>query len=202
MTTTLPVASRAATMLFGGFLPVGGRSADLFGGKRVFLIGGTVFGVSSLATGLGGLAATPGVVLSGVITEYAGWRWCFLINVPVAVEAPVMVDRLLPDHRPARTGTRLDCLSAALVTGAIAAVGETHADITGLASGLVTTTQQLGGALGLGVLSTVALRHTAGGSLTSGFQLAYQVSAATLAVATVLTLVGITATARTSPANA
>ncbi|QOW30797.1 hypothetical protein [Nocardia seriolae] len=71
-----------------------------------------------------------------------------------------------------------------------------------MASGLVTTTQQLGGALGLGVLSTVALRHTAGGSLTSGFQLAYQVSAATLAVATVLTLVGITATARTSPANA
>jgi hypothetical protein len=42
----------------------------------------------------------------------------------------------------------------------IAAVGETHQDITGLASGLVTSTQQLGGALGLGVISALAIRHS------------------------------------------
>ncbi|MFE3192483.1 MFS transporter [Nocardia sp. NPDC059240] len=168
--TDLTWIINAYLLLFGGFLLVGGRSADLFGGKRVFLIGVAVFGVASLTTGLaqnadmliasraaqgiggalaspaalsivaglftearertralgiwaglGGLAATLGVVLSGVITEFAGWRWCFLINVPVAIAALVLVQRLLPDHRPARTDTRLDGLSAALITGAIAA---------------------------------------------------------------------------------
>ncbi|MFJ9370677.1 hypothetical protein ACIRRA_40525 [Nocardia sp. NPDC101769] len=86
----------------------------------------------------------------------------------------------------------------------IAAVGETHADITGLASGFATTTQQLGGALGLGVLTTVAIHHrttrlAAGASpseaLSQGFQLTYLVSAGILTLAALLVAVGITATA-------
>jgi EmrB/QacA subfamily drug resistance transporter len=43
----------AYTLTFAGFLLLGGRAADLFGRRRVFMIGLTVFTVSSL---LGGLA--------------------------------------------------------------------------------------------------------------------------------------------------
>jgi len=40
------------TLLFGGFLLLGGRAADLFGRKRLFLIGIALFTVASLACGL------------------------------------------------------------------------------------------------------------------------------------------------------
>ena len=42
----------AYTLTFGGFLLLGGRAADLFGRRRVFLIGVSVFILASLADGL------------------------------------------------------------------------------------------------------------------------------------------------------
>ena len=42
----------AYTLTFGGFLLLGGRAADLFGRRRVFLAGVTVFTLASLADGL------------------------------------------------------------------------------------------------------------------------------------------------------
>ncbi len=42
----------AYTLLFGGFLLLGGRAGDLLGRRRVFLTGLTVFSLSSLAAGL------------------------------------------------------------------------------------------------------------------------------------------------------
>jgi len=44
------------TLLFGGFLLLGGRAADLFGRKRLFLAGVALFTLASLANGL---AQTP-----------------------------------------------------------------------------------------------------------------------------------------------
>jgi len=46
---------------FGGFLLLGGRAADLFGGRRVFLAALTVFTLASLACGLAG---GPAVLLA------------------------------------------------------------------------------------------------------------------------------------------
>src|SRR6185437_4417813 len=46
----------AYTLIFGGFLLLGGRMADLIGRRRVFVIGLIAFGASSLAAGL---ASTP-----------------------------------------------------------------------------------------------------------------------------------------------
>jgi EmrB/QacA subfamily drug resistance transporter len=47
------------TLTFGGFLLLGGRAADLFGRRRIFLIGTVVFTLASLADGL----ATSGGML-------------------------------------------------------------------------------------------------------------------------------------------
>ncbi|CAK1245502.1 MFS transporter [Fructobacillus fructosus] len=44
--------SNAYTLTFGGFLLLSGRLSDLLGRKRIFLIGLTVFGLSSLMIGL------------------------------------------------------------------------------------------------------------------------------------------------------
>jgi EmrB/QacA subfamily drug resistance transporter len=46
------------TLLFGGFLLLGGRAADLFGRKRVFLAGVVLFSTASLLCGLSGSQGT------------------------------------------------------------------------------------------------------------------------------------------------
>lgn len=53
---TLQWVISAYTLLFGGFLLLGGRMADLLGPRRVFVAGLLLFGVTSL---VGGLATTP-----------------------------------------------------------------------------------------------------------------------------------------------
>ena len=42
----------AYILLFGGFLLLGGRAADIFGRRRMFLVGTAVFGLASLLVGL------------------------------------------------------------------------------------------------------------------------------------------------------
>ncbi|MGW1340266.1 MFS transporter [Kribbella sp. NPDC002412] len=46
---------------FGGFLLLGGRMSDLLGRRRMFILGLSLYGVSSLA---GGFAAEPGVLIA------------------------------------------------------------------------------------------------------------------------------------------
>ncbi|MFI5270682.1 MAG: MFS transporter [Candidatus Saccharimonadales bacterium] len=50
--TTLQWIVTAYTLTFGGFLLLGGRTADLYGRRRTFLIGVTVFTIASLIDGL------------------------------------------------------------------------------------------------------------------------------------------------------
>jgi len=56
----LPWIQNAYLLIFGGALLLGGRAADLFGRKRIFLIGLGLFTMSSL---LAGLAPTGGALL-------------------------------------------------------------------------------------------------------------------------------------------
>src|SRR6266496_3492131 len=50
--TTLQWVISAYALLFGGFLLLGGRAADLLGRRRIFLVGLVVFTVASLLSGL------------------------------------------------------------------------------------------------------------------------------------------------------
>jgi EmrB/QacA subfamily drug resistance transporter len=70
------------------------------------------FGVYGAIAG-GGSAV--GLVLGGVLTEYANWRWCLLVNVPVAVLAVAAALPLVPESR-AHGDTRYDVPGAVLAT--------------------------------------------------------------------------------------
>ena len=79
-----------------------------------------------------GFGAVLGASLGGVIAESIGWRWCFLLQVPVSVLAlvvghivlenpPCMVPALDPKHRFRSAMQRLDLSGAlTLVLGLVA----------------------------------------------------------------------------------
>jgi EmrB/QacA subfamily drug resistance transporter len=70
------------------------------------------FGVYGAIAG-GGSAV--GLVMGGVLTEYANWRWCLLVNIPVAVIAVVAAISLVPESK-AHGDTRYDVPGAVLAT--------------------------------------------------------------------------------------
>jgi EmrB/QacA subfamily drug resistance transporter len=59
----------AYTLTFAGFLLLGGRAADLFGRRRIFLLGLGLFGAASLA---GGLANSPGLLIAARAAQGLG----------------------------------------------------------------------------------------------------------------------------------
>jgi EmrB/QacA subfamily drug resistance transporter len=158
-------------LMAGGLLLLGGRLADVFGRKRLFLIGVAIFAVASVTCGLAqnpemlvisrfvqgvgeacaapaslglivllfqdplermkalgvwggiaGLGGTSGTVISGFVTDLASWRWIFLINVPVAVAALVIVPRLVRESRMSQDGDRPDYLGAIVGTAGLIGV--------------------------------------------------------------------------------
>jgi EmrB/QacA subfamily drug resistance transporter len=72
------------------------------------------------ATGASGFSL--GLVLGGLLTT-AGWRWTFLLPVPIALILLVLAVRVLPDDKPAaRRQGRFDIAGAVTVTGAMLAL--------------------------------------------------------------------------------
>src|SRR5699024_4245532 len=71
------------------------------------------FGIWSAVNALGGAL---GVVLGGVVTAYAGWRWVMLLNVPVALGAIALAWRAIPRDTRSRRGARPDVLGGVLAT--------------------------------------------------------------------------------------
>ena len=76
--------------------------------------------------GVGSCALPAGPLLGGVLVQTVGWRWVFLLNVPIVVVASVATARVVTESR-ARAARRLDLPGAAL--GAVALVGVTSAFI-------------------------------------------------------------------------
>jgi len=143
----------AYVLAFGGLLMLGGRLGDMFGRRRVLLVGVVGF---SCASAFGGAAtntamlitartlqgsfaavlapsalallavtftdpkergkafgvftavmmsgAATGLILGGVLTEYATWRWCFYVNIPLAVLILAGVIMVLPKDGPRPDG--------------------------------------------------------------------------------------------------
>ncbi len=156
------------TLIFGGFLLLGGRAADLLGRRVVFMVGLVIFSVASLVgglaqsdemliiargvQGLGGAIISPaalsiltvtfaegpernralgiwgaiagagaaiGVLLGGVLTEYAGWRYCFLVNLPVGLVAAFLAPRFIPESKVEGRGRAYDVSGAVTATAGL-----------------------------------------------------------------------------------
>ncbi len=61
-----------------------------------------------------------GLVLGGLLTEYASWRWVFFVNVPIGAALLVLAPLSLP--RGEAGHGRLDLLGALLVTGSMSSL--------------------------------------------------------------------------------
>jgi EmrB/QacA subfamily drug resistance transporter len=158
----------AYTLAFGSLLLLGGRIADYFGRRRMFIVGLIGF---AAASALGGLApneallfaaralqgafaavmapaalslltvtftesherarafgvygaiagggAAIGLVLGGVLTQFASWRWTLLINVPIALGAAYGASRVVRESRAEGTRRGYDVPGAVTVTGGL-----------------------------------------------------------------------------------
>ncbi|MEW9529389.1 MFS transporter [Microbispora sp. NPDC049125] len=73
-------------------------------------------------SGLGGVAAAVGPLLGGWLVQAAGWRWVFLLNLPLAVLVVVVAARHVPETRDTADHGRFDVLGAALAALALAGV--------------------------------------------------------------------------------
>ena len=145
-----------------------------------------------VAAGLGGQLVTrfgfKPILAAGMLFVAAGLVWFSRVSVGGGFAADILGPSLL-----AALG-----LGFGFVTSTIAAVSGVREREQGLASGLINTSQQIGGALGLAVLSTIATTRTsdaiAGGSslkhaLTAGFQSAFLGGAVIAALGVAATLV-------------
>lgn len=170
----------AYALTFGGLLLLGGKIADLFGRKRILLLGLAVFGLASFlggfaqdpgqlvaaraAQGIGAAALAPaalalltstfptgkarvkafgvwsamnaaggafGVLIGGLVTEYASWRWVMFVSVPMAAVALALALRGVAAEPPVTRNGRPDVLGAILAT----------AGMTVLVFGIVRTDQ-------------------------------------------------------------
>jgi len=61
-------------------------------------------------SGLGGLAAAIGPLLGGWLVVSAGWRWVFLLNLPVAVVVIGVTLRHVPESRDGQAARQFDVL--------------------------------------------------------------------------------------------
>jgi EmrB/QacA subfamily drug resistance transporter len=165
---------------------------------------------SALKTGTAYVALTlTTIAFSGVaqkLTTRVGVRPLLPLGMVMAAGALVLYARL-PVHGhyfwdlfPAflLTGVSLALAFVPMTIGALAGVSASEA---GVASGLINTSQQIGGAIGVAAATTIATTFTAryvnahagvtalsGGALTHGFEIAFYVLAAVAAAGGVLAL--------------
>ncbi|MFI7041102.1 MFS transporter [Microbispora rosea] len=71
-------------------------------------------------SGLGGVAAALGPLFGGWLVETAGWRWVFLLNLPLAAVVVGVAARHVPETRDAGPHGRFDVLGTVLAAPALA----------------------------------------------------------------------------------
>jgi EmrB/QacA subfamily drug resistance transporter len=91
--------------------------ADLYTGRRSASL-------QAALAGLMGFAFIAGPLLGGVLADGPGWRWAFLVNMPVGLAALVVVMRFLPPALGRHEGRDLpvDVAGIALLTAGVGLV--------------------------------------------------------------------------------
>jgi EmrB/QacA subfamily drug resistance transporter len=149
-----------------------------------------------------GLAFLPSTVVMGIVSLRVAHRFA-----PRAALVPALIltaaGLLLFARTPVDGSFVIDVLPATVLIGLGAglstpalmtlAMSGVKPEDSGLASGLVNTTVQVGGAIGLAVLATLASERTgdatSAAAVNSGYHLAYLIGAAALGVAIAIVLI-------------
>lgn len=131
--------------------------AMLIGGRVLQAVGGALLLPASLALilnsvavhkrdaaigiwgAMAGLAAAVGPTLGALLVAGAGWRWVFLINVPIVIVALVLGPLKLTESKDSNAKASVDVLSPPLGAAGVAALvfGIVAAGVRGLASPVV-----------------------------------------------------------------
>jgi EmrB/QacA subfamily drug resistance transporter len=130
-----------APMLFGA-RALQGAFAALLAPAALSLITVTFTEVKERATafgvygGISGGGAAIGLIAGGVLTQYASWRWCLLVNVPIAILAAVVAVPIVRESK-AHGNTSYDIPGAVTVTAGLVALvyGFTRAAQSGWTAG-------------------------------------------------------------------
>jgi EmrB/QacA subfamily drug resistance transporter len=69
--------------------------------------------------GIAGSGAAIGVLLGGILTEYAGWEWIFYINAPIGLIALFLVPRFVRESRADGLARNFDAAGAVTITAAL-----------------------------------------------------------------------------------
>ena len=90
------------------------------------------FGVYGAIAGSG---AAIGLILGGVLTQFASWRWCLFVNVPIAVIAAIAAAKLVHESRSGGH-TRYDVRGTVAVSAGLLTLvyGFSKASVDGWAS--------------------------------------------------------------------
>jgi len=152
--------------------------AVLIGGRVVQSVGGAMLLPASLALilhgveaekrdaaigiwgAMAGLAAAVGPTLGALLVEAAGWRWVFLINVPIAVVALILGARLLNESRNPQAQRTADLIGPPIGAAGIAALvfAIVAAGVRGITAPAVVVSAAVGVVL-LGVFVSRTHRH-------------------------------------------
>jgi EmrB/QacA subfamily drug resistance transporter len=165
-----------------------------------------VLGWSALRSGLAylpfGVGITAGIGVAAVLVPRIGIRALLAAAFFLFTIGMALLGRITP-HGSYASQALPALLALSVASGFMfagiqnAAVHEVSQEDASLASGVQSAMQQIGGALGLAVLATIALRHTAGQvshgvaqatAATNGYVLAFRIGAIVTAVGGVLVL--------------
>ena len=75
-----------------------------------------------LWSGFGGIGAAVGPFVGGWLVDGPGWRWVFLLNVPLALLCAPIAVRHVPESADSRSHGRFDVLGAVLGAAALALI--------------------------------------------------------------------------------
>jgi EmrB/QacA subfamily drug resistance transporter len=108
---------------------------------------------------IGGAGAAIGVLVGGVLTEFADWRMIFYVNLPVAAALVIAALKVIPADSAKPRWRGLDLAGAALATTSLAAIvyAITQAESAGWTS-IQTHLCGLGGIAGLAAFAMYELR--------------------------------------------